>query len=232
MAGVARGRREVCLAPEGRRPGSGSRKNRKIYLGVIGFAPLAPHVLCDHHQPQREYSTMSTTTGTRGRPVARLRRLALTSTTRAQHASHHLALLAAASATAIALMAASEPAAAQTAGNAATVPAAEAPRAYDIPAGPLGQTLVSIGQQSGRTISVDPALVAGRQAPAVRGSYHPRTGSPGRACGQRAGADAQCERGVERAGGNDCAGSCFAGACQRSIGAGCHAGRGEGDRAG
>lgn len=50
---------------------------------------------------------------------------------------------------------------------------ADTARSYDIAAGPLGQTLVTIAQQSGLTISVDPALVAGLQAPAVRGSFTP-----------------------------------------------------------
>lgn len=42
---------------------------------------------------------------------------------------------------------------------------------YDLVPGPLGQTLITIGQRSGRTLSLDPALVAGRQAPAVRGDF-------------------------------------------------------------
>lgn len=44
---------------------------------------------------------------------------------------------------------------------------------YRIAPGPLGQTLLAIAQQSGRTISVDPALVASRQAPGVQGRYTP-----------------------------------------------------------
>ena len=44
---------------------------------------------------------------------------------------------------------------------------------YEIAAGPLGQTLVTIAQRNGITISMDPALVDGLQAPAVRGSYTP-----------------------------------------------------------
>lgn len=82
--------------------------------------------------------------------------------------AHRPTLLAAA--VAAALLAASHAASAQ---SAATPPTAEAARAYDIAPGPLGQTLVAIAQQSGRTVSVDPALVAGLQAPAVRGSYTP-----------------------------------------------------------
>lgn len=82
--------------------------------------------------------------------------------------AHRPTLLAAA--IAAALLAASHAASAQ---SAATPPTAEAARAYDIAPGPLGQTLVAIAQQSGRTVSVDPALVAGLQAPAVRGSYTP-----------------------------------------------------------
>jgi outer membrane receptor protein involved in Fe transport len=39
----------------------------------------------------------------------------------------------------------------------------------DLPAGPLGSTLIDIAQRSGTLISFDPALVEGRTAPAVRG---------------------------------------------------------------
>ncbi|WP_350447968.1 TonB-dependent siderophore receptor [Pseudomonas solani] len=42
-------------------------------------------------------------------------------------------------------------------------------RSYDIPAGSLGETLARISRESGRTLSADPALVQGKQAPAVRG---------------------------------------------------------------
>ncbi|MGE7084175.1 TonB-dependent siderophore receptor [Achromobacter xylosoxidans] len=42
---------------------------------------------------------------------------------------------------------------------------------YDLPAAPLAETLTRIARQSGRAVSVDPALVAGRQAPAVVGTY-------------------------------------------------------------
>lgn len=44
-------------------------------------------------------------------------------------------------------------------------------RSYDIPAGPLGETLSRISRESGRTLSADPALLQGRNAPAVRGDY-------------------------------------------------------------
>jgi outer membrane receptor for ferric coprogen and ferric-rhodotorulic acid len=46
-------------------------------------------------------------------------------------------------------------------------------RSYDIPAGPLGETLARISRESGRTLSADPALLQGRNAPAVRGDYSP-----------------------------------------------------------
>jgi outer membrane receptor for ferric coprogen and ferric-rhodotorulic acid len=46
-----------------------------------------------------------------------------------------------------------------------------AARAYQLPAGPLGATLMQIAQQSGQAISVDPELVSGRQAPAIRGNF-------------------------------------------------------------
>lgn len=42
---------------------------------------------------------------------------------------------------------------------------------YDLPAAPLADTLTRIARQSGRAVSVEPALVAGRQAPAVVGVY-------------------------------------------------------------
>lgn len=44
---------------------------------------------------------------------------------------------------------------------------------YDLPAAPLGDTLTRIARQSGRAVSVDPALVAGRTAAAVAGNYTP-----------------------------------------------------------
>ena len=49
-------------------------------------------------------------------------------------------------------------------------PSAAAAR-YDLPAAPLGDTLTRIARQSGRAVSVDPALVAGRRAPAVAGEF-------------------------------------------------------------
>ena len=42
--------------------------------------------------------------------------------------------------------------------------------AFDLPAASLGATLNAIARQSGRVVSLDPALVSGKQAPAVRGS--------------------------------------------------------------
>ncbi|MCD9006772.1 TonB-dependent receptor [Luteimonas sp. XNQY3] len=42
--------------------------------------------------------------------------------------------------------------------------------AYTIPSGPLGATLNRIAVDGGRVISIDPALVQGRQAPAVTGA--------------------------------------------------------------
>ncbi len=86
--------------------------------------------------------------------------------TRTHRTRHRTAVLATA-----ALLALAQTAMAQSSAPAAT--AAEAVHRFDLAAGPLGQTLVAIGQQSGRTISADPALVAGRQAPAVRGSFTP-----------------------------------------------------------
>lgn len=40
---------------------------------------------------------------------------------------------------------------------------------FDLPAASLAQTLNAIARQSGQVISLDPALVAGKQAPAIRG---------------------------------------------------------------
>lgn len=42
---------------------------------------------------------------------------------------------------------------------------------YDLPAAGLGETLTRIARHSGRAVSVDPTLVAGRQAPAIVGNY-------------------------------------------------------------
>jgi iron complex outermembrane receptor protein len=53
---------------------------------------------------------------------------------------------------------------------------AQAPAAvheFDIPAGPLAQTLNRIGEASGLLLSFDPALVSGRLAPAVKGRLSP-----------------------------------------------------------
>ncbi|WP_109126477.1 TonB-dependent siderophore receptor [Dyella sp. C11] len=42
---------------------------------------------------------------------------------------------------------------------------------FDLPAGPLGTTLLRIASRSGHLISIDPAVVQDKQSPAVRGSY-------------------------------------------------------------
>ncbi|MBB3103067.1 TonB-dependent siderophore receptor [Azomonas macrocytogenes] len=44
---------------------------------------------------------------------------------------------------------------------------------FTIPAGPLGETLGRIARESGRNLSVDPALLQGRRAPAIRGQFSP-----------------------------------------------------------
>ncbi|MDZ7840124.1 MAG: TonB-dependent receptor [Gammaproteobacteria bacterium] len=49
-------------------------------------------------------------------------------------------------------------------------------RSYDIPAGPLGQSLNRFASESGITLSFDPALVEGRTAPALEGSYSVEAG--------------------------------------------------------
>lgn len=53
--------------------------------------------------------------------------------------------------------------------QAAETTAATSAVQLNIPAGPLSTTLTRIGQLSGRTIIADPALISGRQAPAING---------------------------------------------------------------
>ncbi|MDD3483186.1 TonB-dependent siderophore receptor [Azovibrio restrictus] len=48
-----------------------------------------------------------------------------------------------------------------------------ASRNWDIPAGPLADTLARIARDSGQRLSADPALVAGRTAAPVRGKFSP-----------------------------------------------------------
>lgn len=52
--------------------------------------------------------------------------------------------------------------------------AVSAPRAYDIPAGPLGRTLATFATGNGMALSFDPALTQGRSSPAVAGRYTAR----------------------------------------------------------
>lgn len=79
--------------------------------------------------------------------------------------SHAPALAAVAFAAALACL----PAAAQTSPAGAQPQAQQATQSWAIPAGSLGATLVRIAEQTGQPISVPPALVQGRQAPAVEG---------------------------------------------------------------
>ncbi len=54
------------------------------------------------------------------------------------------------------------------------VPALAQPAAkpsWNLPAGPLGSTLLRIAQHSGQPISVPPELVRGLNAPAIQGSF-------------------------------------------------------------
>lgn len=44
-------------------------------------------------------------------------------------------------------------------------------QAFQLPAGPLGGSLLQISRASGQSISVDPALVRGLQAPAIQGTF-------------------------------------------------------------
>ncbi|MBB1601692.1 ferric-rhodotorulic acid/ferric-coprogen receptor FhuE [Variovorax sp. UMC13] len=46
-----------------------------------------------------------------------------------------------------------------------------APRAYDLPAGPLGRTLSAFAAEAGVALSFDPALTDGRTGPALSGRY-------------------------------------------------------------
>lgn len=65
---------------------------------------------------------------------------------------------------------------APAAAHAQAAPAAQAqPVGFAIPAQPLGDALVAFGRQSGWQVAVDPALVAGRSAPAVSGALSPET---------------------------------------------------------
>ena len=43
--------------------------------------------------------------------------------------------------------------------------------AFDIPAGPLGESLARIARQSGQILSVEPGLIQGQSAPAIRGQF-------------------------------------------------------------
>lgn len=49
-----------------------------------------------------------------------------------------------------------------------------APRAYDIPSGPLSAGLMRVAAEAGLTLSADAALTAGRAAPALKGTFSPR----------------------------------------------------------
>jgi iron complex outermembrane receptor protein len=69
----------------------------------------------------------------------------------------------------LALAAALPPAAAQTANSAGLD--AVAPRAYDIPAGPLGQSLAGLAVQAGIALSFDHGLTEQRTAPRLAGTY-------------------------------------------------------------
>lgn len=56
---------------------------------------------------------------------------------------------------------------------AATGPLAAAPLDMDLPAQPLGTALRALARQAGLTLAADDALLAGRQAPALRGRLEP-----------------------------------------------------------
>ncbi len=48
-------------------------------------------------------------------------------------------------------------------------------RSYNLPAGPLASTLNQIASQSGITLAIDPALVAGKTSAPVKGSFEAST---------------------------------------------------------
>lgn len=50
-------------------------------------------------------------------------------------------------------------------------PAADAPRSWNLPAAPLADTLARIARDGGRRLSADPALIAGKTAAPVHGSF-------------------------------------------------------------
>jgi outer membrane receptor for ferric coprogen and ferric-rhodotorulic acid len=54
-----------------------------------------------------------------------------------------------------------------------SAPAVAAPVRLNLPAQPLATSLAQLGQASGMTVSFDPKLVAGKQAPTVRGDLEP-----------------------------------------------------------
>ena len=56
---------------------------------------------------------------------------------------------------------------------AAALPAEAAPRALDLPAGPLRDALAALGQQAGISVAVDDATLWRRRVPAVRGTMEP-----------------------------------------------------------
>lgn len=58
-----------------------------------------------------------------------------------------------------------------TAPNAARAQGEAARHAYDIPAGPLATTLNRIAREAGLALTIPPAMLAQRQAPAIRGDY-------------------------------------------------------------
>lgn len=57
-----------------------------------------------------------------------------------------------------------------------TAQAAEAAQRYDIPAGPLADTLAAFGRQSGVTVELGGTLAAGKSSPGLHGRYSARDG--------------------------------------------------------
>lgn len=45
---------------------------------------------------------------------------------------------------------------------------------FDIPAGPLGQTLLAIGRHTGTMVSFKPGVIGQHQAPAIQGRFTPQ----------------------------------------------------------
>jgi hypothetical protein len=59
-------------------------------------------------------------------------------------------------------------------GAAAEPPADAGVMEFDIPAGPLGQTLLAIARRTGTLVSFKPGVISPHQAPAIQGRFKPK----------------------------------------------------------